>query len=246
MSKVSKKRERKPYITTEGKKIVSPDMFREREVPSYCGIGDDIENGITWAGTPFLIQSSGIQTYVTEWQFKDSSRLAGGGYRIENGDCGDYINFDIYAPATASISNQGAGLFNKVPVGGGANLYVPSGGSGDWDIDLEETLNSNVTFTKAVPVTSLNKTGFFDYDIENDLLTINYLGKGAYNLFDVPITVAKYMVNYYVGGTQLQDMTIAGVTPKLILPHWKFKIEFVSTTTANKCFSWWIFIAREG
>ena len=214
--------------TAEGKSIILTNMWADEVTVAWTSKGDDIANGTRW-GSPLLVKkletANAPETAILEWQFMEHVYIAGGMLHVMNGGMMDWCRYEIVAPATAGTSNTGAGAYDKFPVGGGLNMFIPNGTTtGDWDLDLTETLNANVGFTKVVPVTSEDKTGFFDWDHETGLATLNATQTGAFNLFDADLTLAYFLADICIMGSHMHDLQIANVDPMRLLPHWKHKL----------------------
>ena len=222
-------------LAEDGKQYVSPDLFPTGYFLVYSGSGDDITNGVKWAGPRFKSSTSEAGTDTVEWQYMEHTLLAGGSVYRMDGGIDDYIDMEINAPATAGSSNPGAGAYDKYAVGGGINIFVPNAtNEGDWDINLTETLNANVAFTKAVPVpASGGNTGWFDYNEDTNVLTFNALHKGGYNLFDAVIPLSHHVSKAPLLGEGKACTAIAAVKPVLALPHWTFKVVVTHGAGAN-------------
>lgn len=233
--------------TADGRPIVlSSAMADEREV-QHTGCGDDVDNGIRLVGTNFMLTSSGIESATVEWQFINPVDVAGGVIRFQNAVLGDYVDYEIYAPATTGTENVGAGWFDKYPIGAGVNMYVPNGThTGDWDLDLDEPLNENVSFTKVVPIPASAGDGWFDYDIDTDTCTLNGNGEGGYYLFDFDCALSKFINRIWLLGTSKEDLAVpASYGAKRLLPQWKHKVTiYHSTDSATLEAVWRLFLGR--
>ena len=231
--------------TDDGKQIFLPNLFPGTVLVIYTGAGDDITNGIRLGGQEFEISSSAIEDVTFEFQFMEWVYLAGGGIYYEGAKIGDNITYKVYAPATVAANNPGIGAYDKLDLGG-FNMYVPNtSSSGDWDLDLTEKLNPNVGFTKVTPVPSPDGTGFFDYDADTGLITLNQTQTGGYNLFDIPIDIATFINKVPMLGANTTQLTVPAIKPKKILPHWIHKITFHHEYTQPVSLSWFLYAARE-
>lgn len=235
----------KPPTTRDGRPIMLPSTIGDNEDVQFTGSGDDITNGTRFEGTKFHanVTTQGESSY--EWQFMEWVDINGGGVNAHACVRSDYIHYQIYSPATASTVESGD--FDKHNLGGPYNMYIPATpGQGAYSIDLEETLNSNVGFTKAVPVPA-NGTGYFDYDMDANTLTVDYAGTGDYNLFDFSIILTR-IVNYFplMGDVDKNSFVVpASYGAKRLLPHFKHKMIInVSAASPDIDLIWWLFLGR--
>jgi hypothetical protein len=217
--------------TTDGKLYVSPDMWPLGTLTNFTGAADDVTNGVV--GTDLLaFSSTAVEDNVKAFQFILPSYLAGGHLQYQGAVFGDWIDFTSVVPATAGVSNPGAGNFNKVQVGAGANVFVPSvPGSGNWDLDLTAKENANVTFTKVRPVPAPGMNGYFDHSIETGAVVLNATGHGGYHLCDYEVTLARFITRVSIMGSDHFPLTVPAVRPILILPHWLHRVTVHNSTT---------------
>jgi len=247
--------------TSDGKAIFIPVMFRGDLHSLYMGFGDDITNGVRFYGPELAVSIAEVaeQETTVEWQYMEYTYLAGGIMTCQHAVIGDYANYCIGAPASPATSNPGSGDYGKLAVGGGINLFVPAGYGGtnpDWDLDLEETLNANVGFTKVVPVPAPRAeveghdvgTGFFDWDEETEEVTFNSDGTGDYNLFDSDIKLVQF-ARFVLLGDTTYDMRTPSQKPKKLLPHWKSRVVIYNKTDRSSGdplnVAWNLHLARE-
>ena len=235
--------------TDDGKPIFLANLFRGDVAIVHCGVGDDIANGIRFDGQVFQSSTTLQEDKIIEWQFKEWIYLAGGILNHKNAILGDWVSFEVCAPLTSGISNPGAGFYAKQPIGGGANRFIPQT-NGGWDLNLVETLNANVQFTKVVPVPNTTKTGYFDWDEDTEIVTSNSNGEGQFDLIDVSITLSKFVAKVplvnSVNSSIAIDFTVPAVKPKKILAHWKYKVILHSASVHSQAveIGWWLFTAR--
>jgi len=228
--------------TSDGKAIFIPVLFRGDLHSMYMGFGDDVTDGERFTGQQLAVsidKTAGGETTV-EWQYIDYIYLAGGIMTCKNAVVGDYANYCIGAPATAGTNNVGTGAYGKYAIGGGISMYVPAGFGGtaaDWDLDLDETLNANVDFTKVVPVPAPHTlvgneevgTGFFDWDPDTGEVTFNADGTGHYNLFDTELKLTSF-ARFVLLGDTTYDMRTPSQKPKRLLPQWKSRVVIYNST----------------
>jgi len=241
-----------PVIVTQpqaedGKLYVTPDLFPLGYFAVHAGCGDDVSAGKRGEGQRFKAAIDSEGSVAVGFQFIDHVLLAGGSLYRMGGDIDDFVDFKILAPATQGISSPGAGGFDKYDVGGGLNMYVPNGSqAGGWDVDLSEKLNGFVAFTKAVPVPSSSKTGWFDYNIVTNTLSLNADQRGAYHLFDADLDITRHVTKAPLLGEGKMCSTVAAVKPALVLPHWKFETTITHGEASNSLkVVWKLFIGRK-
>lgn len=235
--------------TTDGKPILLINLFPGNTQINYPGQGDDITAGARHTGTAFEYTSVSAGETDIAWQFIEWVYLAGGEIRHIGAKLGDWISYRIHAPATVGTSvTAGTGNHAKIDTGLGFSMWVPAGtpgaGSADWDIDLTETLNANVAFTKVNPVPDSNNEGMYDWDAETNAVTLNP-GKGAYNLFDADIPLTEFVSRTRLLGTGIISLTVPAVKPKRILPHWKHAVKINHVGTDQLDIVWYLYTARK-
>lgn len=230
----------------DGKQYYTPDLFPLGNFAVHVGCGDDVANGVRGAGPLCVLSRNTEGSSSLEYQFIDVTLLAGGSlYRVA-GEIGDYVDFSVIAPATVGAANAGAGAYDKYAVGGGLNMFIPNATTeGDWDLNLTESLNANVAFTKVVPVPA-GGTGFFDYDVATNTCSLNPLQEGEYNLFDAALDLTWHVRKAPLLGEGKMCSTVAAVKPAKVLPHWKFKTTITHGGGSNALqVSWKLFMGRK-
>lgn len=234
----------------DGKPFFAPNRFSKGIWTNRAGCSDDVDNGVRYGGSDFTINeiNAEVGNYTFEARFIEPIELAGGQYYCwAGGDIGSHLTMEVYAPATVGTSNTGAGAFNKVEVvpSSGMHIYVPAPGvDGDWDIDLDEKLNTNVSFTKAVPVPNAFRTGYFDYDPVNNILSVNASGKGKFDLYDFQTGLGKFMVKSHVPPDTLMDCVDTTVTPFQLLPHWVVLATYYNATQQDIGITFKLYVGR--
>jgi hypothetical protein len=207
----------------DGKIFVAPNIFPLGVLTNFCGVADDIENGISGGGDLLLLSSSSAGETVKYFRYIEWSYLAGGNVLFTGADFGDWVSFMVYCPPTDGVSNPGKGMFMKYPVKAGINMFIPTAGDGDWDLDLTEKENQNVRFMKVKPVPAMG-TGFFDWDENTEAVTLNANGAGAFNLFDAALPLSEFVSKMPLIGDGNVSLTVPAVKPIRILPHWAYKV----------------------
>lgn len=227
--------------TDDGKTYVSPNMFPLDSVTNFCGVGDNIETGIIGEGNTIGIFSSSLGYSTQEFQFAEQSYLAGGQVFFKNGEFGDHVSFLVYASATQGTQAQESS-FAKYSVASGVNIYIPYQ-NGGWNLDLTETLNSNVGFSKVTPVPA-QSNGYFDIDSNGEFLTVNQNGTGEYNLFDIDIPLNEFVTKLPLIGEGNISLTVPAVKPMKMLPHWRYKITLYNSSNKNLSMAAFLYRAR--
>jgi hypothetical protein len=235
-----------PPRTSDGRIIFLPSTMADSLEVQFTGCGDDITNGIRNGGVDFKKTANTAGTYDVDFQFMENVDIAGGGVLYTGANLGDYVHYSINAPATVGTENAGSGVFDKFNVGGPYNMYVPNATQeGDWDIDLEELLNENVSFTKAVPVPASANDGFFDYDRDTGILNLNAEQGGRYNLFDFDITMARFINKIWLVGAHHHNLIVAAsYGAKKLLPQWTHRVTINRVGEGVLDVAWYIFIGR--
>lgn len=236
--------------TSDGKLIHLVNLFPGNVNLNYAGYGDDVTAGTRHDGAALTESMSASGDDVTEFQFMEWLYLAGGMVVVKDGAVGDHISYKIYAPATAGTSNAGAGAYDKVEIipSSGLHIYVPNADTtGDWDLDLTETFNGNVGFTKVVPVPNEANKGYFDWDAA-EVVALNAQGEGRFDLFDFDVDLTEFVskVSLLSGNPPRElSFTVPAIKPKRILPHWKHKVTVHHAGGGNSLdVAWYLYTGR--
>jgi hypothetical protein len=233
----------------DGKEFITPDLFPLGYFAVHAGCSDDVTNGTRGAGTRGKVARTTTGTTNVEQQFIDHVLLAGGSLYRVGGKIDDYVDMKVYAPATAGTNNAGEGSYDKTEIIPSSGIYrydYVASGDGDWDLNLTEKLNSNVSFTKAVPVPNSSNTGWFNYDKNSNTLTLATGQDGAYDLYDTAMDLTAHVRKAPLLGEGKMCSTVAAVKPALVLPHWIFKISVVEGGTDHDLdVVWKLFIGRK-
>lgn len=236
-----------PARTSDGRMIVLPSTIRDDQEVQYTGCGDDLDNGIRMAGADFKMHYDAAGDYDVTFRFIEWVDILGGVCQFSGANYGDYMHYAVSAPATVGEENEGAGGYIKYPVGDGMNIYIPHPtAEGDWDLDLEETINENVSVTKVVPIPDATKQGFFDWDSNTGLVTINETMAGGYNLFDFAIPLGRMINKCWILGTGEENYLVpASYSAKRILPHWVHTVTLHRVGSGNIYTVWKLFMGRK-
>jgi hypothetical protein len=195
------------------------------------GIGDNISSGVRGGGSAFNISESTSGDHDVTWQFLQVAYLLGGMCDAYDQADGDTISFGVYAPSTAGSSNPGAGDFDKSLVAASKYRFQPvAAGTGDWDLNISETLNANVAFTKAVPYPNPYGTGYFNFNPTTGVMTTAPNGDGAYDIYDHDKELSSFV--YKIPVTDFMDLRDDGVVSTPVLPHYKYRVRYNRTIAA--------------
>lgn len=232
--------------TNDGKPIFLSNMFPSGVFLYITGAADDVASATGRGdGASFMLASDVAGDESLDFQFADWVFLAGGGIQAQGGQVGDHVSLEIYAPATPVVANaSGAGNCNLVDPGvGQAILIVPAAGDGTHDVDLSQ----------AVPIPASNDdaaagTGYYEWsapDAGKGLVLVSSTpGRGKYNLFTVQNKLARFVNRYPLRSDQYIDLTVVGIKPHRILPHWHFVVSMHNAGHAGLKVSWNLVAAR--
>lgn len=224
--------------TPDGKDVVATNRIPDGFTLGSEGASDDMVNGVYGGGQPFTMNdtSPGTSNKFT-LQFMNNWYGTGGRVIWESAALVDSVNAVLVAPASTGWTNA-AGNFNKYNIVGPYNMLVPaSPGAGAWNVNLAATLNSNVATLASVPVPSLTNTGYFDYNPTTNVLTVNALGQGGYNLYDFPINLFR-ICNQVWGRKQDGAESVlesSDVVAKMMLSMWVVNFTLNNVTPGVKC-----------
>jgi len=237
--------------TSDGRNIIVASKFGASIDPYICGVADKITSPVArGGGTAFSLSwasgetPSAGDTKEAEWSFLDYVRIAAGGMMWKDCEVGDHIDMRMIAKATPATSTPGTGNTNKVSIGGGANIFVPAAGDGDWTLDLAPILHAD----SPVPIPNVAHTGYWSYDEEDQGLgsfAPDGLAGSGYDFFDFEITLV-----YWVRGVQFigsgQNYIDPGTVNRKILPHWTFKVKLTNGSGhAPLAATWYLNLARK-
>ena len=118
--------------------------------------------------------------------------------------------------------------------------------SADWYDELRADTGVRAGFTAVVPVPNPNGQGFFNWNPAGESVTLAPQGNGAFDLLDKLIPLANFAPKLRVSGSEWQQLLVAGVKPKRLLPHWRHRLRWTLTggVVARKL-EWTLFVARE-
>jgi len=224
--------------TYDGKQIILNNAFPDGVNIVFAGAASGAGK---WDGSPFRYKCTQALpgTYeCLKWSYKDWIYLAGGEIRYSGAVFGDEINFYVSAPATLLTTGSG---YSLSPTGLGFNIVTPGT---THDIDLSND---------AIPVPNTNKMGFFDWDPDTNIISLNASRKGGYDLYDADILLSNYLARKQIfGGTDsspsISNFIIPAIRPKRILPQWSCKVSYTSSSDKSASpfrIAWELFAALE-
>lgn len=240
---------RKPPTTKDGRTILMPSIFGDELDIYFNGRSDDVTNNLKLRGTRMDLSQSGVGTNSLTWQYVKRIWIAGGNLIYSGAVLGDWIRYQIYAPATEGTSNPGAGVYDKYQIGASAYMYIPNATQeGDWDLNLTEKLNGNVDFTKVVPIPS-GGDGFFDYDFNSDSgdVTLNVNQTGNAYLFDFDFVLLEVINDVGILGSRSLSFTLpASWGAKALQPQWKHTVTINHEDSGTLETTWHLIPGRDG
>jgi hypothetical protein len=216
-------------VTNDARRIIAINRIPAGFTVYPTGQADSPTNGLRQGDELIFDANNKIKS------FRINSHWYGIGGRVfwEGADLADSMKAFLKCPATVGV-NQ-AGDFNKVATGLGFNVYVPSTpGAGAWDLDLTEVY-TGTTILKCVPVPSAGNNGFFDYDSDTNVLSVNADQAGGYNLYDaeLPIFCFAHKIHGKKQDGSESLLEIPDVVGKLLLNTWKIEFELVTAKTQD-------------
>jgi hypothetical protein len=230
-----------PPKTSDGKPIVLPCLFPPGVFMYYAGCADDPTNG-RGQGEQFHLSSDTAGDETLEFTFNDWVYLTGGDGQGCCAELGDWITFEVVAPAsTVTPNGGGTGNCNLVDVpntGGTLHVIVPAAGNGTHDLD------------QPVPIPAgkpNEKTGYWEWDWPDEgkgTVSAGEPGKAEFNLYDFQITLNRQLPKYQLLGDRTFELTIPAVNPGALLPYWKQKITLHNGGHTGLKVVWTIVCAR--
>ncbi len=208
--------------TSDNRKILTSNRIPVGYTIYICGISDDIVDGLYGSGEELLLTKASPKKTL---RMLDHYYAIGGRAMWYGMASGPYMDAKLYAPASTGFADA-TGDFNKLTIATGVNIIVPTEpGSGNIDVNLEATLNGNVTILANTPVPSPGNQGFFDYNSDTNELSVNYEQKGGYNLFDVPIDLFYFMRRGRGPANGVTTFESTDVVGKLLYNSWAMEFE---------------------
>jgi hypothetical protein len=234
---------KRPPETFDGKQLITANALPEWCILNQAGRGD-LADGIG-TGPLFIMQTDSVETPDTlEFNFVDAAYVTSGVGQIENAELGDYIRFEIFAPPTvgaAAPSNNGN--CNKYPTGAGFDIYIPSPGVGNWNLDLASA--------DCHLVPNQYGEGFWDCDVPHTgpgTVTPNYVMQGEFDLYSIGMRLAEFATDIPILGTNLAlHFGIENVRAKMIPPYWHWLVSLFrgpQTVEHTVSVAFWLQVGR--
>lgn len=219
--------------TSDGKQIVLAAKFPGDVDPYFAGVSDD-DNTIG-SGIKFEANPSTQGEHVYEFSFRDWVYIAGGWFVSKNGKFGDTISMRVYAPATQTTSNPGAGNCNIQ-----SGVIVPAAGDGSHDV-------STTTFAP-VPAFDPNGApiGNWDWnmpDTGKGSMTPN-AGAGQYHMLTTNQDLVYWMRKASLMGSLVQHLE-PETKGRKIFPHWKLEVAVYNSSNTLLEVAWLLDAARK-
>lgn len=229
-------------VSSDGKPIVLPCLFPPGVFMYFAGCGDDVLLG-RGQGPEFALCSSTQGDTYKDFSFNDYVLLAGGDGKSINAEKGDWVTFEVLAPATqVTVNPQNTGNVNLVALAPGANVIIPApNGDGTHDLDM----------TKAVPVPAgkpNEKTGYWEWDwpdTGSGNVTAGLPGQSEFNLYDFPMVLNRQVAKFQLVDARGFELTVPAVNPSAFLPHWVGRCTIHNQAGhADLCVVWTLVVAR--
>jgi hypothetical protein len=229
--------------TSDGKTIVLPNLFPGNVVLYLPGVSDNIATGklgdaedLGCETCEFEILGGGVDQ-TKNIQFIEPVYMAGGYIEWEGGSKGSWLKYEAVAPssmpAVTVADPPDTGNYNLSDASGAlpaAILIVPAApGTGTYNVDLTAKFNANVRFTKVVPVPvqdDENPNGFFDWNDDTEIVSLNAGQVGHFNLFVVDITLGRFLPGMRLRrASSERQFYFSSIKPKKILAHWLHRVK---------------------
>jgi len=225
---------KRPPETFDGKQLVTTNALPEWCILNQAGRGD-LADGIG-TGPLFMMQTDDVDTPDTlEFNFIDAAYVTSGIGLIDGAQLGDYLRFEVFAPPTVGEAAPGGdGNCVKYPTGQGFDIYIPSPGVGNWNVDLEST-DSHL-------VPDPDGEGFWDCAVPHTgpgVIKPNYMMQGGYDLYSIGMRLSKFAIDIPIVGSNVAvHFGIENVRAKMIPPHWHWLVTlFRGSDTAEHAVS---------
>lgn len=226
--------------TSDNKPIFLPNLFPGPDTLYLTGAADgDSTRG---DGVPFIVTSSAAEDKSLDFGFVDAVYIAGGSVNATGGAPGDWINLELFAPAsTVTPNGSGTGNCNLVEVvpGSGAHIIVPAAGNGAYDVDLSMAVPVPSGFDESAPA------GYWEWSnppVGKGTISVVTPGTGNYNLFDFPIFLARFCNRLPL--VIPLDLTVPAIKPKKILPQWRMRATLHHSDTSPITVVWYLLTSR--
>jgi len=207
---------KRPPETFDGKQLVTANALPEWCILNQVGRGDTAE-GIG-LGPFFMLSNDSVSAPTTlEFSLIDAAYVTSGVGVVQAAKLGDYLRFEVIAPATVGEAAPGNnGNCYKYPTGAGFDIYIPAPGVGNWNLALSSA--------DCHLVPNPDGEGFWDCDVPNTgpgTIVPNYTMRGQYDLYSIGMRLNKFATDVPILGTDIVlNFGISNVRAKMIPPHW--------------------------
>ena len=213
---------------------VRPNLYPDGITLTFAGRGDDPTNG-RMLGDRFNLSNNLTNDDETlTFGFNDQITLSGGMVDVKDAQLGDWVRYDIEAPATPTPPTSG-GTLNCVRVevipSSGLYMLVPATEGATHFLDLADP-------TKWVPVPAQRASIGTQRRVPDGFWEWNYptTGKGAlaarpsqdgwWNLYEFSqAPLARFAPDVNLLGSGKLDLGVGeSLRPQVLLPHWNHKV----------------------
>jgi hypothetical protein len=224
--------------TSDGRQSNLPNLFPDTMQLCFAGAADDPEYGIG-GGMLFQHHSDddgyGPTLHTVTFGFNDWIYLSGGHMTYNGAVLGDTVSYSVYAPATAVTGSDGYGNVNLV-----SGVVIVPGANTNYEVNM----------ATAVPVPSPTNTGYWNWtpaanNLSVGTITPNLTGTGAYNLYAMRITLADFIIQYPLLGSNYMDLSVPAILPKKVLPQWVHQVQVNNSGHNGLQLVWALTLSRQ-
>jgi hypothetical protein len=203
----------------DGRDVFLPVTLGAGQWHYWHGEGDDVEEETIGGGAAFAVSRSTAGESTVVWRYRDPVWIAGGSFKYEGAQLGDWVRFEIYAPATPITPSAGGNT-------GNCNLHesgvlIPAAGDGAYNVDLENTY--------PVPTSDFAPySGFWNYALPADMkgkgvTTAGTPGGSKYHLIPARVNLDLFVNKERLLGSGLSTYEPQNIRVSLCLPGWEFE-----------------------
>jgi hypothetical protein len=215
------------------------------------GAGDNMSTGAYGTGPDLLLtQAAPTQNF----QLLNNWYIVGGHANWEGASLDDMLNGWIVAPGTTGATGSTGGNTGNVDkyaipgTGGTLHMFIPNQTStGAFNLNLAGTLANCPTVLQCTPVPSAGGGGWYDYDSDTNVLTVNPSMQGNFNLYDFPINLFKLcnrIRGTAVNGGQT-NLEATDTVGKLLYNTWQLKVTLTTTNSSMRVALWLMAAAKK-
>lgn len=228
----------------DGRQIVTPSPIGVGWNICFVGADDDKEMFEIYKINPFApsgrsegkalkisVDGYAPDPYIEEFSFVDpihvhDAELNWGpdGYW----DCDDHFSVGVRFAATTVTPASGNGNCNLYPIFDGYNLIIPAAGDGYYNVDL----------TKACPIRSLNKTGFWNVQENDGSISAGEPGISRWDLYDFAPADVWFMRRISTSNA-LRTMQPESYRTEFIHPSWRLILSVTKVSSGRGWLTGW-------